>query len=345
MLLPTFIRWSFGRIGGLFSTIALTLVLGEILMRIGLVLPAIRYDKSNPKVPFVTPNQRAVMYVGNATYRCPGITINSDGLRGPEIDWSKKVILWLGSSEAMGVGVRDYETSTAWLQNAIDEKYPESNVTIANAGLAGFGPYHQTVLLERLAKQHPIHAAVVRITIGDATLLPKTILTRWQFVNLLREHSCIFSTLSRRSKGQFDLARAVDFNINKPAVGKVSEFFSEDVGKRRYVRQREHWERMFEVAKAHHIPLLLVFVNPRNTGSDQMLEVGLRSASARQAGVALAIIPPGSFELESMSVDAAHSEYMRRWTIRCDPHANAAQHALVAQQVFRFLQQLSWLKP
>ncbi len=70
-----------------------------------------------------------------------GISINSLGLRSPEIQPKRKNefrILSLGESTTFGFKVSDSETYSAQLENILSKKFPKKKIMVINAGLSAY---------------------------------------------------------------------------------------------------------------------------------------------------------------------------------------------------------------
>ena len=87
--------------------------------------------------------------IKNADYKFNGkkITINSSGLRSPEIDTSKEHILVLGDSLAFGYGLSDKETFSHFLEKRLHSKY--KNIQVLNLGVSGYGVDQYYLFLKR----------------------------------------------------------------------------------------------------------------------------------------------------------------------------------------------------
>jgi hypothetical protein len=64
------------------------------------------------------------------------------------------------------------------------------------------------------------------------------------------------------------------------------------------------------------------------------------SLATGKAGVQVAEVGPNAFGLENLSIEDRQKEYTKRWTLRCDPHANGAQHELFASTAMGILEAL-----
>lgn len=100
-----------------------------------------------------TPGYRGVF--SHPQYPKERFSVNSDGFRGPE--WPAELaddeqrILVLGDSQTVGLGVKYEETYAAVLERLLgqDEKRGQ-RVSVFNAGVAGYGPGEQLVMLPAL---------------------------------------------------------------------------------------------------------------------------------------------------------------------------------------------------
>jgi lysophospholipase L1-like esterase len=87
--------------------------------------------------------------IKNANYVYDGlkISINSVGLRSPEVDPSKEHILVVGDSVTFGVGVSNEETFPYFLGRRIQKKY--RNIQVLNLGVPGYGVDQYYLRLKR----------------------------------------------------------------------------------------------------------------------------------------------------------------------------------------------------
>lgn len=97
------------------------------------------------------------------------ISINSLGMRGPEIDKqaTKKRILFLGSSITLGWGTPEDETLSAILQSKFGNQ-----AEILNAGVGNYNTERYTRLYETHLRQLKPEVLVVHYFINDAEVLP-----------------------------------------------------------------------------------------------------------------------------------------------------------------------------
>ena len=355
LMISTVFLWLVRRIPVLALAGVVTLTAGEVLMRTGIVLPVIDYDKSDPMMPWAKPDQRCVMYVAQATYRCPPIEINSEGMRGPTVDWSKKVIAVLGSSQVMGTGVAEDEVGVQVLDRMLQQKFPE--YTVANCGLGGFGPYHQARYLEKLAAEHKLHAAVVRLANEDCIFLPSATKQRHPVVNWLRDNSRLFSTLSRKASAQLGLLRkafraelqkVVKLRLSRQPTATAEQSYTKELAQYRLLGplpggpQKDHLMTLINTAGRFNLPLMFVVPDPLGTECEKFhVEVLAALARQRQNGnvpVFVEVITPEDYGLAQYTMKTRLQEFNKQFTLRCDPHSNAAAHQLFAEKTFELLQ-------
>src|SRR4051812_44163223 len=96
-------------------------------------------------------------------------TVNSDGHRGKETDWTKPALVAVGDSQGWGAGLADEAVWTARLEELLHRKLDLPDVQVVNASHPGHGPYHQYVRLRRVLEAHKVEAVLVRVSIEDRT--------------------------------------------------------------------------------------------------------------------------------------------------------------------------------
>src|SRR5260370_945761 len=114
------------------------LVLGEVYLRLPFIPQRLESMPDEELGGIVAPSQRGYDWLGNFSVQSVPITVNSDGHRGRDTDWSGPVLLAVGDSQGWGTGVADDEVYTAVLETWLREQPGQSEVQVVNASGPGF---------------------------------------------------------------------------------------------------------------------------------------------------------------------------------------------------------------
>ena len=334
MLMRPVIRWLLSRLGLLALVGALLLVITEGLIRSGVMLPIINYKK-DPYLPLLEPNQRAVMYLANCSYRTPPISINSEGNRGPETDWSRKVVFFLGSSETFGSGVADHETYAALIDRYVEDQDQRNTYDCVNMGGVGFGPFHQATYLERFLANHTPYGIVVRVSIGDRNFKQVEISGRpaamdWLYARL--ESAPFFM---RKLQAQMQALKNIKITFGKDA--QPESVYDTATGEAMWANNQEHWQRMLDLAEQHDARILFFVFDPLGATGSRLLTDQLMAMVDGHAQAQVVHLGPELFGLGQVPKQQRERVYNRRWSLRCDPHANAALHRRLSEGLYEQL--------
>ena len=141
------------------------------------------------------PGQRARTKVGHFP-----VQINSMGLRSPEFRCERETntfrVMLFGDSFTFGWGVRQDETSSAQLQQLLQEAWPHRKVEVWNAGCNAYSLMQEVVLLRRLTSCQPDLAVISNSLNRDALLDPAKV-DEQQLARIL--HGVRLKDIARRS--------------------------------------------------------------------------------------------------------------------------------------------------
>ena len=101
------------------------------------------------------------------------VTINSKGLRGPEISYSRNAsrprLLYLGDSVTIGYGLAKYDEAYPFRIEALLEREFRQGVETVNAGVNGYATWQQYLFLEREGLRYQPDVVIVGFVLNDVT--------------------------------------------------------------------------------------------------------------------------------------------------------------------------------
>src|SRR5260370_17024942 len=115
------------------------LVLGEVYLRLPFIPQRLESMPDEELGGIVAPSQRGYDLLGNFSVQSAPITVNSDGHRGRDTDWSGPVLLAVGDSQGWGTGVADDEVYPAVLETWLLGQPGQGCGQRAHASGTGFG--------------------------------------------------------------------------------------------------------------------------------------------------------------------------------------------------------------
>ena len=101
------------------------------------------------------------------------ISVNSKGLRGPEIDYARAGdalrILYLGDSVTFGYSIEAHSDTYPYLVEDLLERQLGRRVETVNAAVSGYSPWQQRLFLEREGLRYEPDLVVVGFVLNDVT--------------------------------------------------------------------------------------------------------------------------------------------------------------------------------
>lgn len=270
------------------------------------------------------------VHVPNTDGRLMGVdvSINSHGLRGPEIEKAKAPgvfrILFLGDSITFGWGVAEEETMASRLQAALNQKFPNRDFEVLNSGVGNANTAMQAAWYLSEGKSFAPDLVILNYFINDAEPTPH------RQGGWLKEHSYAYvhfagklDTLARQFMGRVDWEDyyrdlyhedAAGWNAAKEAVGRLIE-------------DTNATGTPFMIANIPEIRRLDPYPFPK-------VEEKIASL-ARAGGVPYLNLLP--------SVEGEAPETL--WVTVEDPHPNGKANALFTDAIMEFLQSEGLLSP
>lgn len=323
----------------------LFLLLGEGWMRAPFLVPRLEYEPDKELGGRLRSDQVGYIWLANHSLQSPPVTINADGFRGSDVDWSRPTVVCIGNSDGAGMGVEDDEVWSSVAQVLLRDRQPL--LQVVNASHPGHGPYHHAVRLDRILEARTPVAIVVRVTMDDDSFGP-----------LSEDEQLARRQASERSRKIRRVTRFVPYLVNKlqaqlpslkgslapwwlfrtpPAPRDVS---AHEAGERFWERDHAYWERMGSVAADRRIPLVFLVHAPYQRPSDAALSARLSSLAGSSPHLHVLLVGAQDFETDQMSREDRRESFIRRFTLRRDLHGNAAQHRVIGRKVADLLRRL-----
>ncbi len=315
-------------------------VIGELDRRLRPHQRHVEYDVDDELYFRLRPDQVGYAWLASLTRKSPPITVNSLGLRGPEVrlrsdDVAR--ILATGSSSAFGAGVRDDETWIARLEQMI--RAEGSEVEALNAANPGWAPFQHLIILERLA---PLLKPDLLLVMAKADI------NRLPFEDEQEKET--YLAAERRRKKIIALSESVAYTKRKldlfrgrliqtvekwnPSAGEAkvpAAVLSESDMAARLAPHRRYWKGILDLGAAKGLPVVFFVPNVSDKPIDVRLRLLLEDLT-RQTGVGR-VVYLGSDDLH-LAPGVLPSRYYRQHLILAgDPHPNAEYHRLMAKAV------------
>lgn len=325
-------------------------VFGELWFRMPWSYPLIdwKYDKELSTT--YKPNQTGVILQGTGSIPSQPITINSNGFRNDEINWESPAILCLGSSEVLGTGVRNNECWPAVLQKQL-RTHLTTNISVVNAGAGGYGPYHASIVLKRfLQKKKPI-LVIVRISTSDKDFFPPSSSSLSQKKVSIERNRII-------KQATFFLPYLISkINAQKIRILSILKFPAKKnnsflntyeiacAGDTMWYRFKKYFESMSnDCEKNGPIPLVYLVYDPIETPATLRLTELVKDNLSHHTNTNVLFIGKQQFCLGSLSLGERKRITIQKYRIHFDPHANALQHSIVANELFEHILSTGYLK-
>ena len=319
------------------AVVVVTLLLGEAYMRLPFVARRLEYEPDPVLGGRLAPNQFGYIWLAQMSLQSPPITINRDGFRGYETDWTQPVVLILGDSEWFGAGVTDDEVWTSRLEPALRADTALPTLQVVNAAHPGDGPYHQLVVARRVLATHRVEAILCLVAIEQRNFhsIPEgergARFAEAERRQLIRRVSLFLPFLFNKIEAQLPSVR----QALRPSALRSADTSSDEITRavERDMWQSSHqwWEHLAAEAAVRSIPILFVIQDLRHRPASDELAVHLQEL-ARNFGTASATrIGPRDFGLGDVPRAELSRTLKQRLTLRRDPHANAEQHRMLAE--------------
>lgn len=313
------------------------LLAGEAFFRIPAAGRQVVYDFDPELGKRLAPSQTGGMWVGNMAFLSPPMTFNSEGFRNPETSPGARAILCLGSSETLGSGVEDTEVWTSPLTDSLSV-LAGTRLWALNGGNPGYGPFHSSVILERTLAKRALDLVVVRISMGDRNFIrPDSVriadYKRTMERNARIKHVTLFLPfLIDKTRAQWASIKAV-FSISKAEKVYARENETREGAARMFRRQEQYFARMAEMCRAAGVPLLFAIIDPIGTEAGSELRERFAAAFGGGSGAHVLLIDNAHFGLTEGDQEERRKAFLKAYTLVVDPHANAAQHAIIARAI------------
>ncbi len=320
----------------------IVLLVGEAWLRMPAAPKSIAYVFDEELGHRYAPNQMpSPRPLGLFAIEAPPMVIDAEGFRNGEADWSKPVVLALGSSEVVGPGVAETDIWTARLSGLLSRDSGRP-VTVYNAGTAAYGPYHSAVVLRRFIEELGRKPAlvIVRVSLADREFVPWT---REQLsqerVNkerrdFIKRYSVFVPFLLAKAQLQVNSIRAAVTSLFQRKTTVPTADNAAAMAESMWSANRDHWRRMAMLGGRHHIPILFMVSDPYGAEGGKVLYRALNEDLAQEACASVWLMDHEAFGLTDSHVSERQQAFARKLTLGYDPHANALQHRIIAQELF-----------
>lgn len=314
-------KWEIAAVAGL------ALVAGEVYLRLPFGRP-LEYQPDEELVAVLAPGQRSAWE-----------TVNRDGHRGKETDWSAPVILAVGDSQGWGAGVADDEVWTARLEGFLKRQRTYAAFQVVNASHPGHGPYQHYQRARRVLEKRRVDAVIVRASLEDWNFRPAPpeqvpqLIEEARFRQSVRRYTKVVPFLVKRVKEQ---AASIQTTF-RPRPAAASPGLSRERGERMWREHGPWWERLADLAHRHDVPLVFLVYDPLGLPGSAVLHDRLRDFAEKRTGAHVFRLGPEAFGLRGGSPEERDREFRTRFALPHDPHANPLQHEVIGRAVHGFL--------
>ena len=339
-----------GRQCVMLAAIGLTvLLIGEVWLRMPAAPKSIAYVYDEELGHRYAPNQMpSPRPLGLFGVEAPPMTLDAEGFRNREVDWTQPVVLALGSSELVGPGVADEEIWTARLSGLLRQDSGRP-VTVYNAGTAAYGPYHSAVVLRRFIEERGRKPSlvIVRVSVADRKFVPWT---REQLsqerVNkerrdFIKGYSLFVPFLVAKAQLQLTSIRAAMVTVYRGGSRAASADNPVEMAEKMWAQNRGYWHQMAVLGRDHNIPILFMVSDPYGTEGGKFLYEALTDEMRKESCVSAWLLDNGPFGLTERGAGERQQAFVRKFTLGYDPHANALQHQIIAEALFTHMKSRS----
>ena len=316
------------------------LIIGEVAFRLPNSPGLLRYQFDDELGWRLAPNQKGCLFLGGLSFLSPPITINNNGSRNLASDTSNITILAIGSSEALGLGVSDEDVWTAELSKIIKDKSTKT-ISVTNASGPGFGPYQHAILLKRFLKIRKPILAIVRVSVGDRNFFKPTetefkdLKAKENFKEVAQKLSRFLPFLLNKIQAQVLAIKAIFAKESKDVYAENSE--GEFPATQMWERNFKYWKSMSEACEQNSIPLIFLIDDPLDTKGGKKIFENFKANFSANSKTKILKIDGSLFSLENAEESNRRKEYLSKYTLGKDPHANAAKHKVMAQFIWNWI--------
>lgn len=324
-------------------TALIVFLLFEVYLRIPFMLGPLEYQPDPELVSRLRPRQVGFVWLGNMSYQSAPVSINGDGHRGNETDWSRPVVLAVGDSESMGIGVGDGEVWSNRLQSLLHQKADFRDVQIVNASHPGSGPYHHYITMKRILAddKRDIRAIIVRVDIGDRYFKApsdeqrREAMQKSEMKLLVKSYTKALPYLINKIEAQRESIRAGlrPWFIRNKAQQTAQ---TETVGRSMWEENRRWWDEMVVLSSSKNIPLVFMIGDVMGWPSTRFLSRQLDALSSENRHIRLFRLGKEALGLKEEDPELLWKEFNMKMTLGRDPHANPTQHQLIAESLYKY---------
>ena len=321
------------------SVAVLVVAAGETYFRLPFIPQRLEYQPDADIGGILRPSQRGYVWLANMSLQTPPITLNRDGHRGAETDWSRPVVLALGDSEWFGAGVEDGQVWTVLLQDDLRGELNRDDVQVVNASHPGFGPAHYALVLRRLLATRHLDLVLVRVETNHSFKLPSPSDRPREFAAAQRRQTMrrftkfgpyLFDKALAQRDGLVEALVPLFLRGGRPATAARSEHDG-------WLEAESSWRELAEIASSHAIPLLFVVHDIEGGSAGAALWGGLAALIAGRSSLHVMRIDAAALGLGNLAPADRRQVFLQTLTLVRDPHANPRQHRLIADAILRGL--------
>jgi hypothetical protein len=323
----------------LLLTVTLVFVVGEAYMRLPFVARQLEYGPDREFGGRLAPDQRGFVWLASMSLQSPTITLNHDGHRGRDTNWSKPVVLVVGDSEWFGAGVGDDRVWTRVLEGELRRRPGLRELQVVNACHPGDGAYHELMVARRVLGEHAVLAIIARISIGQRNfkaIAPADRARRFEQAQVryrIRRLTKFIPFLSNKLEAQWASIREafIPHIFRRPDRG--SDWRTAVVGEEMWLETQAWWEQIVALGTSRGIPVVFVVHDVEGTPATGVLLAHVEGLAGQHQGVHVSRLGPDRFGLDREKGETFRGVVRDKLTLGRDPHGNALQHALVAQAI------------